>query len=540
MTRFEELYNSNPTQEELRYLKDEFEYGSFSTSWEDYYWGVKCITVYDKDDFSPSLLIEMLNNAFKYGLSPETSVDCYIGANRILAAINNVLRDYEKVVDNLGAIIKVDSNVPAWIYYDYVAAQNKTSALEENLKNPQIFLSNLGHVDKTVSHADKRQAKIFKEFLVLATDYLSNNHNVQIETDVFLKAAEGYGLVASAEWIAFEHAANCEINSPIEDTISEEKADIVTSDNTIIDETLEKKYHDLLDKLASMQDELDEKNKELEAANQSLAELIEANNDLEERIKKYSSDINDYESAIKDKDEEIALLEERISVSQEGTVEKKRLEAEIANALQQRTEMKNQINKIKEALNLSEKRLTIANEEIKKKTDENQSLKQELDKVNSCSKPFSYSVSAEILARCKAFEFMTGDKLANWLYRNLSYEKNWWQDCVLLKLSNEQFFRAEEYEDLHDFDMAALIRLTVRNWRILSRGNYLTQSDRETSEKMFEVRNNLSHNKVKPVIKERIMQDLRTLSDFLSMINANTERNQVRLYIKEIAKMQID
>ena len=107
------------------------------------------------------------------------------------------------------------------------------------------------------------------------------------------------------------------------------------------------------------------------------------------------------------------------------------------------------------------------------------------------------------------------------------------------KISYSQAERAIYYQDLHDFDLAALIRITVNNWELLRNDNLLTKADENVSRKMFGVRNNLSHNNAKPVIKESIIKDLQTLSDFLGMINAKAERYQVILYINEIAKMKI-
>ncbi len=532
MNRFEELYNTNPSEAEIRYLKEEFEYGSFSESWEDYYWGAKCITAYDTDDINPKLLIAILHDAFKYGLTVESDKECFIGANKILANVYAILGDHKKIVDVLSSIINVDDNVPAWVFFDYISAQNHTSAIKDNIKNPRVFISLLHHSDTTVSHAEKRQAKIFKDFLVLAADYILRN-DVDVDIDTVREAALQYGLLNTQEWAEFVNALSAD--KQYEDV---EKTYELTETSEI--ESIEVKYQNLLTRINIMQEELDSKNKELENAGNSLRELSQVNSNLEERIKKYSADLAEYEITLKNKDENIISLERKLIEAEEGSANKCKLEEDISLIKKQRAELKDQIGDIKKALNISEQKLIDAKEEIQIKTDENELLKNELEEIRNVSKPFSYSVSADILARCKSFEYMTADKLANWLTRNLSDKYNWWHECVMLRLSYDQAERAKDYNDLHDFDLSALVRITVRNWGKLKRDNFLTESDWAVSDAMFEVRNNLSHNNSKPVVKESIIKDLRILSDFLGMINANSERKQVMLFIKDIAKMQIE
>ncbi|WP_036611754.1 Swt1 family HEPN domain-containing protein [Oribacterium sp. P6A1] len=534
MSRFEELYNSDPSEEEIRYLREEFEFGSFSTSWDDYYWGVKCLTVYDNDNFNPDLLIGMLNSAFEYGLTIDSDKSCFIGAHKILASIYLILKDYVKTVDILSSIINLSDVVPAWVYYDYVNAQNHTAAIEENLKEPHVFLENLHHTDNTVSNSEKRKTKIFKDFLVLAVDYISTHRVYQIELAPLKAAASDYGLLQTNEWSDFEKAVLSGIvpsSNEIEEELSIGKESKYDSIN--------RSYQDLLDRLNMIQEELDEKNEELEDKNRSLSEALQLNTILEDRIKKYSVDILEYESTLKDKDTEINVLGDKLTNAIEGSNEKKRIEEELAVVRQQRAMMNDQIETIKNELSLSEKKLNDVNEELTRKANENKKLIAELSNYKNKQITFSSSVSADILAKCKAFEFITANKLADWLTRNLSYYNNWWQNFVIKKISYEQAERAIYYQDLHDFDLAALIRITVNNWELLRSDNFLTKTDETISRQMFNVRNNLSHNKAKPVIKESIIKDLQTLSDFLGMINAKAERYQVILYINEIAKMQI-
>ncbi len=572
MASYERLFKTGPKESDITKIKKDFSGDSGVTSWEDYYWASKCIVEYDMDDFEPKFMSKMLNNSLKYGLTYRTNKEYYLDAIKMLASIYALMGKYELVLNCLNSVIELDNDAPDWVFHDLVSAQNRTRSIKKNLKRPAMFLFDLAHNDGNKPETKKKQENIFKEFLAAGIVYIAENPDAIVDIESITDAAMGYGLIDSKEWKAFADACNGKVPENIknraEQIAKEEEAveapvktqepepateapvksrPLVISlfpeddveDSKLAD--MEKRYKELVERLSSTQAELDSKSKELEAAGSTLEQLTEANNSLEASVKKNQADMADYERELNEKNESIESLAKRLESAKKGSNESKELEKQLASAQEQKAEMVKQIDAVKQALSDSEQKLKNAAEQIQKTAVENKTLKEELAKAKNADHVFSSNQSADIIGRWKSFEVITTQKLAKWLYKNLSCFNDWWDKCVIGVLKPDQVLKAQDghYATLQEFDLAALLRICVKNWWRLCQYNFLTESDKQTTIDMFTVRNNLAHSNVAPLNKEAVVGDLATMSVFLGVINSNTEAKEVAKYAKEVATMEL-
>lgn len=108
--------------------------------------------------------------------------------------------------------------------------------------------------------------------------------------------------------------------------------------------------------------------------------------------------------------------------------------------------------------------------------------------------------------------------LSKWLEKKLSLISNsWWEDCVLSSLSYYQRQYVSEYNigRLSDFDLAALLRITDKNWYDLRSVIYMKKSERDCVRDMISVRNNWAHCAVNIPGKDIILSDLQTIKEFV-------------------------
>ena len=571
MSGYEKLYKAGAKEVDIRKIKENFEGKSVITSWEDYYWASKCIVDYDMEDFEPKFMSAMLNNSLKYGLTYKTNKEYYLDTIKMLASIYALMGKYQLVLNCLNAVIELDSDAPDWVFHDLVSAQNRTRSIKKNLKRPGMFLSDLAHNDGNKPSTKKKQENIFKEFLAAGIVYITKNPDAIVDIESITDAAMEYGLIDSKEWKTFVAACNGNVSENIKTRTEEIERAVekpVISKDAIKDQTIETKvkrrplvislfpeddiadskfsdmenrYNELVERLSSIQDELDNKNKELEAAGLTLEQLTEANCSLEASVKKNLTDMADYERELNEKKADIETLAKRLESAKKGSNERKELEVQLENAQKQKAEMVKQIEAVKQALSESEHKLKDAAEQIQRTAAENRSLKEELQKAQSGEQVFSSNQSAVIIGKWKTIEVITTQKLAKWLSRNLSRFKEWWDKCVIGVLNYAQVIRAQEghYATLQEFDLAALLRICDKNWSRLCKYNFLTESDRQTVKDMFLVRNNLAHSNVAPLNKEAVVRDLRTMSEFMSVINSNTESKEIDKYAKEVANMKL-
>ena len=128
----------------------------------------------------------------------------------------------------------------------------------------------------------------------------------------------------------------------------------------------------------------------------------------------------------------------------------------------------------------------------------------------------------QIISKMNSALHQTTIHMSMWLNRMLRQISNeWWQECVLDKLSYNQRMIATEKNitKLEEFDLAALLRIADRNWYAMRDFAYLPTSERECLRNMMAVRNNWAHCSGALPQKELIQKDIQTIIEFLEQRN---------------------
>lgn len=130
--------------------------------------------------------------------------------------------------------------------------------------------------------------------------------------------------------------------------------------------------------------------------------------------------------------------------------------------------------------------------------------------------------------------------LAVWLQRILrNISNDWWNDCVISKISYNQNRIAQEngYQRLSDFDLAALLRIADRNWYAMRSIVNLSTQERECVKEMMEVRNRWAH--ISGSLPDKSTQDIETVVSFLEQIAANpVVINEAKEFLREVETIE--
>ena len=127
--------------------------------------------------------------------------------------------------------------------------------------------------------------------------------------------------------------------------------------------------------------------------------------------------------------------------------------------------------------------------------------------------------SDQIVSKMNGYLHTASNVMVDWLNNLLTQvSDNWWDECVMYKLSfNQQDIAREKgYTQLKDFDLAALLRIADRSWYELRNVTYLPTSERTCIKDMMRVRNNWAHISANLPGKDAILADLCTLKDFFT------------------------
>lgn len=491
MNKYEDKYNAKPSEDDIIAIKEALCADEASTNWEDYYWGSKCISEYDTEDFNPAILSGILNNSLKYGLTYKVNHEYYLDTIKKLAGVYALMGRYELTLNCLNSVLELDDSAPDWVFHDLVSAQNRTRAIKKNLKNPKMFLSDLAHNDEGSANVVKKQTNIFKEFLAAAVVYLADHADAQVDLDSIEKAADGYGLLDTTEWKAFIKAANGDISSEIRERI----------------ETDVKTYESKTDEIR-----------------RPLVISLFAEKSPEDLPEKPIEDVHDKpEEHDEDKTEELTKQ-----------LEDKQAELDAKDKELKETQKDNE-EQLKKAL----EELEAAKTQLQNKEVENKELREKLEKDDN-DQLIEDDRVAKILGRYKSYEVITTRKLVRWLKRFLPYYNDWWEKRVISNLSPEQVLKAQEghFSTLEDFDLAALLRVFIRNWNLFRQQIWLTDDDKECTIKMFGVRNDLAHSNTVKEVKTWVVGNLRIMADFLLVLNANTESKAVAKYADIVSEME--
>lgn len=125
--------------------------------------------------------------------------------------------------------------------------------------------------------------------------------------------------------------------------------------------------------------------------------------------------------------------------------------------------------------------------------------------------------SDHIVSKMNSFLHTATTVLVEWLGKLLPRTSDdWWEDCVIDKLSYNQREMAQQrgFDKLEDFDLAALLRIADKSWYSMREVAFLPTRERECIRDMMRVRNNWAHCSATLPGKDAIIADLETLHQF--------------------------
>lgn len=144
----------------------------------------------------------------------------------------------------------------------------------------------------------------------------------------------------------------------------------------------------------------------------------------------------------------------------------------------------------------------------------------------------------QIVSRMNTYLHTSSNVLAEWLGKLLPRTSDdWWEDCVMAKLSYNQAEMARErgFIELGQFDLAALLRIADKSWYEMRNVAFLPTRERECIRDMMRVRNNWAHVSAMLPGKDTILADLATLHDFFEQRECEDSLvNEVDQMIEEV------
>lgn len=129
-----------------------------------------------------------------------------------------------------------------------------------------------------------------------------------------------------------------------------------------------------------------------------------------------------------------------------------------------------------------------------------------------------------IISKVNSFLHEATVSLVEWLNNILPrVTADWWNACVLPSLSFTQREIAinKSFTKLSDFDLAALLRITNKSWYDICSIAYLPSKERKVIQNMIYVRNNWAHCSAELPGKDTIINDLKTISEFIGQMGGN-------------------
>ena len=144
----------------------------------------------------------------------------------------------------------------------------------------------------------------------------------------------------------------------------------------------------------------------------------------------------------------------------------------------------------------------------------------------------------QIASRMNTYLHTSANVLAEWLRSLLpKVSDDWWEDCVLDRLSYNQREMAIErgFTALGQFDLAALLRIADKSWYVMRNVAFLPTRERECVRDMMRVRNNWAHVSAMLPGKDAILADLATLHDFFEQCGCEDNLlNEIDRLIEEV------
>ena len=564
MTKYQELFQAGAEQKEIDAIKEAFHSKQVFT-WEEYYWGSKCVVEFDNDNSDPKFIIKSLKKAFRNGLNIRNNPELYQDSLRMIAAFYSSLGQYEQVINHLMIYIdSLDEKAPDWAYHDLIKAQMHTDQIDMMLENPKLFLEDLSRNDKHSADIKKKQKNLLRDFLLCSIEYLNTGNKIKINVKELESAAEGYGLKDTEVWKAFSRymgggpskskaktapgsnnhsygsggiAKNYVVfedlleKAPDTQRIGELSNKDHKANSYILD--LEKEIESYKNTVSSLQKLLlkkDQVNSDLQIqlsyADQKSILSREKNVENEERIADLQKKLDEnnvrytkLQNQISDKHEGMAVLQGEIAQLKESInnleQEKVVLEAENASI----PELKNTIGSLNEriiqlgtALEGANKRLELMPEGL-----------EDSDRPSNPEGP----TDMEIYGKCYSYlNFYCLEAGKEWLKNNLpKITKDYMELCFFPSLTNSQSMAANEkgWTTIYDFDLAAVLRVIKHNLRNIP-SFYPNKDDQRIVSDMIEIRNYYSHPNGWNISNEDALEDIYIMSDFIDLMDGDQDR----------------
>lgn len=119
---------------------------------------------------------------------------------------------------------------------------------------------------------------------------------------------------------------------------------------------------------------------------------------------------------------------------------------------------------------------------------------------------------------------------------------DWWNECVLDRLSYRQREIAVEkgFQELSDFDLAAVLRIADKNWYDMRNFAYLPTSERDCIRDMQSVRNNWAHCAGTLPSKDVIIHDIEVIIKFYEQMEVlQDDINQIEEFKRNVQNENI-
>ena len=128
-----------------------------------------------------------------------------------------------------------------------------------------------------------------------------------------------------------------------------------------------------------------------------------------------------------------------------------------------------------------------------------------------------------IISQMNAFMFRLSQQISSWLEPKLpKIEEDWWDELVIHNLTGMQreTVQKKEIHELGGLDLAALLRVTDRNWILISSRFFINNKERGNVKTMQEVRNKWAHITENDISKQRVIDDVNTIIALMQAFDA--------------------
>lgn len=564
MTKYQQLYIEGTSEAQLESIRSTLS-SKKGLTWEEYYWGTKCLIDYDEKETDPELIINSLKKAFRAGLNIRREKDIYQDALKTISSFYSVFRNYDQVINHL--MIYIDSlgdEAPDWAYHDMINAQIHTNQIEILIENPDDFLKDLARNDSGSETVEQKQKNLFRDFLFAAGAKVQENRKLRVKESVFAQQAEKYGLLNSDAWAWFIEAVTgkkpkekgTQRNSKQEGT-SGPARDIPAGDNVVVlipDEEFEEN-RDVKSREAEVLEQLADTESKLNKSQQLLAEQKEEIGELSRINRKLQAALDNAIAKQQESERNLAATLKRMAEDDFGSESLKR---EISRQLTVILDLQQERDRLRQAAKTTEEKSKISSrkvnglerklyeseEIIKRLQQDNVALRSKIDELEkssvqnkACEKEASFS-DKEIYGRCYYYlNHVCLDAGKEWLRKKLpEISKKYMEDCVFSQLTSSQIITANEkgWTTIYDFDLASVLRIIKGNIRRIP--SFIPSSqDVSLVSDMIKIRNSYAHTNGSDINSADVSDDILTMSDFVCLMDGDEDTaNEMKIFAESI------